>query len=499
MRSEPVVQFERITKRFPGIVALSEVSVAVQPGSCHGIVGENGAGKSTLGKILAGIDSYDSGALFLGGRPVRFASPRDALQAGIGMVTQELFACENISVAENLCLERLPSRGPFVSVRRLRERAEGLLQAIGAEIDVTQRLGDLTISQQQMVQIAAAVGRGVRVIIFDEPTSSLSHAESERLFALIRRLQSQGVTALYISHRILEVFGLCDTITVLRDGKVVATRAAAELDEDALVELMIGRRLEEYFPSHLRAAPGEDRLRVENLSSRAGFRDVSFTLRAGEVLGLAGLVGAGRTQVAEALFGLESVASGEVYVDGERVRVRGPSGALARGMGLVPEDRKRHGLVLSMTARANMTLPILRRLARLGWIRMWAERALVERFFRQMSIRASGIDALAEALSGGNQQKVVLSKWLAADCRVLILDEPTRGVDVGTKAEIHGLIDRLAREGTAVLLISSELPELINLSTRILVLRQGRLVAEVPREQAEQETLVRLMTGLAGR
>jgi ABC-type sugar transport system ATPase subunit len=497
MSAEPIVRFECITKRFPGIVALNNVSLSIMKGACHGLVGENGAGKSTLGKVLAGIYPSDGGQVYVDGKPVRFSGPRAALDAGIGVVHQELSFCENMTVAENLCLERITSWGPFVARRRMYERARGLLAAIGSRIDVTKRLGGLSISQQQMVQIAAAVGCGARVIVFDEPTSSLSQHEAERLFDLIRKLQSQGVTSIYISHRMEEIFLLCDTISVLRDGMVVGTRPTKEFNEDSLVEMMIGRRLDEYFPEHLGAKPGEELLRVENLSSPGKFTDISFTLHTGEVLGFAGLVGAGRTEVAEAIFGLDPRVSGKIYLKGKQVNVNSASKAVSLGLGLLPEDRKRHGLVLMMSARNNLTLPILERLAWLSFVKSREERKVVDQFFNKLRVRARSMDSIVASLSGGNQQKVVIAKWLAAQCKVLMLDEPTRGVDVGAKAEIHSLVDHLAREGTGILMISSELPEVINLSTRILVLRNGKIAAEVTREKANQELLMRHMAGMS--
>ena len=497
MNGNPIVEFRGITKRFPGVVALNDVSLAVRRGACHGLVGENGAGKSTLGRILAGIYTADSGQILVDGRPVHLASPRDALDAGIGIVHQELAFCENLSVAENLCLGQMPSAGPFLAGRRMIEQARQRLAAVGATIDVEQRLGVLPISQQQVIQIAAAVGRGARILIFDEPTSSLSQAESQRLFDLIKRLRGDGVTSVYISHRLEEVFRLCETITVLRDGQVVTTRPTAELDEASLVRMMIGRPYEAYFPSHLEAKPGLELLRVEGLSSPGKFRSVSFTLHAGEILGLAGLVGSGRTEVAEALFGLDPMARGRVFVEGKQVAITGrTAGALELGLGLVPEDRKRHGLVLSMTAKQNITLPILGRLASMGWVHSSEEDAVARRYFDLMHVRAPSMDVVSATLSGGNQQKVVLARWLAADCRILLVDEPTRGVDVGAKAEIHGLIDRLAREGAGILMISSELPEILNLSTRLLVLRQGRIVGELSRPDYSQEAVMRLMTAV---
>jgi ABC-type sugar transport system ATPase subunit len=347
-----------------------------------------------------------------------------------------------------------------------------------------------------MVQIAAAVGSGARVIIFDEPTSSLSQYEADRLYALMGRLRERGVTCVYVSHRMPEIFRLCDTVTVLRDGAHVATQPTRTLDEAALVHLMIGRSLDEYIPAHVSSAPGDELLRVEKLSSPGRFRDVSLEIRAGEVVGLAGLVGAGRSEVAQALFGLDAQVSGRVLVGGKPVRLSSPRAAMRAGLGLVPEDRKRQGLVLGMSAAHNFTLPILPAVARFGWIRLQAEAALARRLSEQLGVRAASLDVVTAGLSGGNQQKIVLAKWLAARCRVLILDEPTRGVDVGAKAEIHALIDRLAAEGNAVLLISSELPELIGLSTRILVMRRGALAGEVPRGQADQATVLRLMAGV---
>lgn len=486
------VRFEHVTKRFPGALALEDVTFDVAAGSCHALCGENGAGKSTLGRTVAGIHPVDGGRVVVFGRPAAFSGPEQAIAAGVAIVHQELAFCENLSVAENLCLGALPATGPFLSRRAMRRRASEMLAAIGASIDVERLVGGLSTGHQQMLQIAAAVGRGARIIVFDEPTSSLSHHEAQKLYELIARLRESGVTMIYVSHRMEEIFRLCDTVTVLRDGHHVSTHPAAALTEATLVELMIGRPLKEYFPGHLHAEPGEELLRVEGLSG-AGFADVSFTLRAGEVLGLAGLVGAGRSEVAHALFGLDPGATGRVWLQGKPIAPKNPSDAMRCGIGLVPEDRKRQGLVLPMSALANTTLPILAALSRLTFIRRQSERGLAASYFERLRVRAPGLDALVAGLSGGNQQKIVLAKWLAARCRVLILDEPTRGVDVGAKAEIHAFIDELASTGNAVILISSELPEILNLSTRILVLRDGRVAGELPREAATQYSLMRLM------
>jgi ribose transport system ATP-binding protein len=490
------IRFDHITKRFPGVLALHDVSLEMAEGECHALCGENGAGKSTLGKILAGIYAPDAGRLLLHGQPVRLSNPRDALQAGVGMVHQELAFCENLTVAENLCLGSLPSRSGFVARVELARRAQAMLAEIGTDLDVQRRVGELSIAQQQMLQIAAAVGNGARIIVFDEPTSSLSQLDAERLYDLIGRLKLRGVTCIYVSHRMSEIFRLCDSVSVLRDGRHVATCSVPGLTEDSLVQMMIGRTLGEYFPQHLDAQPGEELLRVEGLGVPGKFQDISFSLQAGEVVGLAGLVGAGRSDLAQTLFGLEPGAQGRVYVRGQRVELSRPNEAIRLGIGLVPEDRKRQGLVLSQSGVHNTSLPILRRLSRLTWVRRKQERQLAGDYFDRLRVRAPGLDSLVAGLSGGNQQKIVLARWLAARSRILILDEPTRGVDVGAKAEIHALIDQLAAQGNAVLLISSELPEVINLSRRILVLRAGRLVAEVSRADASQDQLLYLMAGL---
>ena len=491
----PRVRFSGVTKRFPGMVALRDVSFDVAAGSCHAICGENGAGKSTLGRILAGVHTADGGVVEIDGAPVSFSSPREAMAAGVAMVHQELAFCDNLTVADNLCLRHLPRRFGFVDEQAVRQRALDLLKETGANIDPARSMGSLSVAEQQLVQIAAAVGEGARVIIFDEPTSSLGEAEAKRLYELIATLRSRGVTQIFVSHRMPEIFALCDTVTVLRDGQHVATQPAGALTEGDLVRQMIGRDLAEYFPVHAGKARGDERLRVEHLTSPGKFTDVSFAVHAGEVVGLAGLVGAGRSEIARALFGLDPDVTGDVYVNGRRVSIDSPHEALRNGLGFVPEDRKRQGLVLGMRARENATLPVLSRFARAGWVSQAAEVAAVKENFSLVSLRA-GHEAMASSLSGGNQQKVVLAKWLTASGDLLILDEPTRGVDVGAKAELHAWIDQRAADGGAILLISSELPELLTLASRILVLREGRLCGEMSREQATQDGLLRLMAGL---
>ncbi|HTI49864.1 MAG TPA: sugar ABC transporter ATP-binding protein [Planctomycetaceae bacterium] len=493
-----MIEFDRITKRFPGVAALTDVSFGVRRGECHALLGENGAGKSTLGKILAGLYRPDGGSLRLDGRTAAFYSARDALLAGVGIVHQELVFCPQLSVAENLCLHDLPKRGWGLDRRELYRRAEKLLTQIGLAIDVRQPIANLSIGQEQMVQIAAAVGLGARVLVFDEPTSSLGRGEVERLFALLRRLRQEGVTIIYVSHRLEEIFELCQTVTVLRDGRHVATRPVAEVDHDELVRLMVGRSVEHFSPPISLDGFGPCRLRVRDFSSPGKFSRVTLEVRAGEIVGLAGLVGAGRTEIAEAIAGLDPHAAGTIEIDDRPVRLPSPRTAQLQGIGLIPEDRKRHGLVLGMNVRENITLPVLDRFRqRFDRADRRAETRLAREFCDRLAIRTPGLETAVSNLSGGNQQKIVFAKGLASDCRVLLVDEPTRGVDVGAKREIHELIGRLAAQGVAVLLISSDLPELLALSHRVVVLRAGQIVAELERTAADPETVLRHMTGLS--
>lgn len=491
------LSFSGITKRFPGVLALDAVSFDIEEGTCHALIGENGAGKSTLGKILAGVYQADGGAIRLDGRDIHPASPLVARQLGIAMVHQELAFCPNLSVAENLCLGDLPQRVGFVDRRALRERARAMLATIGADIDPDAIIGTLSTGREQLVQIAAAVGTGARVIVMDEPTSSLTAAETAELFKLVRELKARRITLIYVSHRLEELFALCDNITVLRDGKHVATERVADTTPHRVVTQMIGRELLVSTPRHLAKEPGPERLRVEGLQSDGRFADISFGVRAGEIVGIAGIVGAGRSEVVQAIFGLDPAAHGQVAVDGRPLPLRSIDAALAAGVGLVPEDRKRQGLVLGLNCRENTALAALPALSRFGWVRRDAERTLTQRYSQRLRVKAPSLETITAGLSGGNQQKIALAKWLARSCDVLLIDEPTRGVDVGAKAEIYQLLDELACEGKALLVVSSELPELIGLCRRILVMREGRLAGEVQRPDFSEATLMRLMAGVA--
>jgi ABC-type sugar transport system ATPase subunit len=497
--SGPYIEFRSITKTFTGVTALDDVSLSIHRGECHGLVGENGAGKSTLGKILAGIHRPDGGNYLIDGRPRRFASPADARDAGVGMVHQELAFCPDLSIAENLAMGRYPRKagGLVIDRGQMARRAGELLAEIGVSLDVSRPMRELSTAQEQLVQIAAAVGAAAQVLIFDEPTSSLSEREAVHLFELIDRLKARGVTMIYVSHRMPEIFRLCDRISVLRDGKHVGCLTRSEATQNDLVRMMIGRSVEAYFPHHLSRPPGKTIIKVDRLSSPGKFSDVSFEVREGEIVGLAGLVGAGRSEIAQAIFGLDPRATGGVQIEGRPARLGNIGDAMRRGVALAPEDRKRQGLVLMMGGRQNFSLTMLRQLTRLSIINKDREHRMAAESFARLSVKTPTLDTPVASLSGGNQQKVVLAKWLGRNARLLIIDEPTRGVDIGAKAAIHGLIDELAQSGVGVLLISSEMPELLNLSTRVLVMREGRLVGELAREQLTQDRVLRLMAGVA--
>lgn len=491
-----MIRFEGLCKNFPGVQAVRDVSFQVQTGHCHAILGENGAGKSTLGKMLAGIYRPTRGRILIDEKPLQFYTPRHAIDAGIAIVHQELVFAPNLSVAENLCLHALPKKRGMLDRVTMRKTAEELLELVGLEVDVTRKISTLSIAQEQLVQIAAAMGMKAKVVIFDEPTSSLTQTDVDNLFTLIRKLQAEGTTILYISHRLEEIFEICQQVTVLRDGEYIDTKPIEAVSRDDLVKMMVGREVKDH-QSSLPARPQTARLEVRKFTSPGKFSQIDMKVYAGEIVGVAGLIGAGRSEMAEAIFGLDPQVQGEILINDRVVHINSPDQAMKLGIGFVPEDRKRQGLVLPMSVRENMTLPIVYR------FRHWflgmdikAEKKLTNEYKNRLSIQAPNGEATAESLSGGNQQKIVLAKWIAAGGKILIIDEPTRGVDVGAKQEIHQLIDELAQQGVAVLVISSDLPELLGLATRVIVLREGEKVAELSREEATAETVVRYMTGI---
>jgi ABC-type sugar transport system ATPase subunit len=493
-----VITFSSITKTFGGTTALDCVSFTLERGKVHALMGENGAGKSTLGRILAGILQPDSGTVLIDTRACRFTSPRDARRAGVGMVHQELALCPDLTVAENLCLGDYPSRFGFVcDPAAMGTRARTMLGDVGSSIDPRMMVRDLPLALRQVVQIAGAVGTGADILVFDEPTSALSDAEAERLFTLIHRLRDRGVTVIYVSHRMAEVFALADTITVLRDGRFIGSLERSDVNEDKVVTMMIGRELGAYFPRHAYQEPGEPVLEVEGLSSPGHFQDIGFRVRAGEILGIAGLVGAGRSEVAAAIMGLDDAATGDVRLDGRSLAGTSTRRRIALGLGLVPEDRKQQGLAPVLSCRMNHSFTLLPALRRFLLLDRARETAMLERSFRELAIKAPGYETPVEHLSGGNQQKIVLARWLGGGARVLIFDEPTRGVDIGAKTALHGVIEDLAHAGMGIILITSELPELLHLATRILVMRGGHIVGEITKEHATQDQLLRMMSGLA--
>jgi ABC-type sugar transport system ATPase subunit len=493
-----VLGLEHISKSFPGVQALDDVGFEVRAGEVHALLGENGAGKSTLIKIVSGLYQPDAGTMRLDGAEVRFASPHDAQAAGIATIFQELLLFPELSVAENIFMGHAPrTRLGALDWAAMRAQAQDLLASLDIhDLDVTRLVGALTVGNRQRVEIAKALSQNARILIMDEPTAALTGADVERLFGIVRRLRERGVGIVYISHRLEEVFALADRVTVLRDGAYVGTRRVAETSTDELITMMVGRTIDNLFPK-LPAEIGRPVLEVRGLSGEPLFRDVDLTLRAGEIVGLAGLVGAGRSELAQAIFGIRPAGSGEILLDGQPVRIDSPGQARRLGIAYVPEDRGTQGLIRPMRLRENLSLALLRQMTRGIFIDRAAETGLALRSIRQLNIRASGTEQVVEKLSGGNQQKVVLGKWLATAPRVLIMDEPNRGIDVGAKAEIHRLMSGLARDGLAVLMISSELPEIMGMSDRILVMRGGTVVAEFTRAEASQEAIAAAMMSAA--
>ena len=491
---KPILRVENIHKHFPGVQALKGVTLEFFPGEVHAVVGENGAGKSTLMKIIAGVYRQDEGRIIYENMERHWKHPSEPLNQGIVTIFQELSIMWNLSVAENIFLGNEPKKGPFMRFGKLYSRAAEFLKDFGLNISPTEKQRNYPIAIQQMVEIARAVYREAKVIIMDEPTSSLTRKEVGKLFEVIRSLKMRNVSIIFISHRLEEVFEIADKISVLRDGELIGTDMVENLSKDKVVEMMVGRKIEKYY-THIEHEIKDVILRVENLSGD-GFEDVSFELRRGEILGFAGLVGAGRTEVMETIFGFRKKKKGRIFVEGQEVEINHPLDALRKGIGMVPEDRKLAGLILIMTVRENVTLPSLDNLKMGPFIRFKAEREMTKWAIETFDIKTPDMERKVLYLSGGNQQKVVLAKWLALKPRILILDEPTRGIDVGAKAEIYRIIAELAESGVGVIMISSELPEILQMSDRVVVMSYGRLAGVVPKEEISQEKIMRLATGI---
>jgi rhamnose transport system ATP-binding protein len=499
MTPSPFIEVRQVSKSYGGVHALSGVSLDVAPGEVHALCGENGAGKSTLIKILAGSVKPDDGQVLVNGSAMKLGDVASSERAGIAVIHQESVAFPHLSTFDNIFVGREPKKlgGLLLDRAEMRRQTRTLLQRLGEAdaFDPARSVGELSVAQRQMVGMARALSQDCRLLIMDEPTASLSERETRTLFALIRQFRQSGVSVLYVSHRLDEIFQLSDRVTVFRDGKHVATNPIAEMCREKLIQQMVGRELsstDAHLASNRPPASGQALLQVKNLSRAGVFHDVSFDVRAGEIVGMAGLVGAGRSEVARCIFGADAFDSGQILIDGSPLRGKSVREAMNRGIAMVPEDRQHQGLVLQLPVGTNLSLAILKNLTRFGFISSKGERETVARLMKDLLVKADGPAVPAQTLSGGNQQKLVLGKWLATRPRLLILDEPTRGVDVGAKAEVHRLIRKLADDGIAVLVISSDLPEVLAISDRILVMREGSIAGELSRAAANQEKVLAL-------
>jgi rhamnose transport system ATP-binding protein len=486
---------DKATKTFGAVRALEDGTVTLYAGEAHALLGENGAGKSTLVKILGGVYRADSGSLLIDGKPVTFSRPSNAQAAGVAIIYQEPSLFPDLTVAENIFMGRQPrGRGRAIDRRAMERDAREIFASLGVSLNPSRLARALSVADQQIVEIAKALSFDARVLVMDEPTAALTTVEVLRLFDVIKTLRHRGAAVLFISHRLEEVFACCQRVTIMRDGRFVRTAPIEDVTVDDIIRSMVGRDLDALFPK-TETAPGEVVLDVENLASEGVFSDISFQVRRGEIVALAGLVGAGRSEVARAIFGIDRRTSGTVRLAGTELPAGSPLAAMAAGMALVPEDRRQQGLVMNMGIDQNVALASLSRLRRGGLIRRSSERELATMWAKKLQLRYGRLRNNVSTLSGGNQQKVALAKWLARDPKLLIIDEPTRGIDVGTKAEVHRILDGLVADGMAVLMISSELPEVLGMADRVLVLREGRLTAELTREEADEDTIMRAATG----
>jgi inositol transport system ATP-binding protein len=500
---EPLLRMTLISKRFPGVQALDDAGLEVLPGEIHALLGENGAGKSTLIKILSGAQQPDSGTIEFGGQGVTFVSPHDAQRRGIVTIYQEFTLTPNMTIAENVFIGREPGLGVFVNWRKMASETRAITKRLGLELQPMSIVRGLSVAEQQMVEIARALSMKSRLIVMDEPTSALSSNEVEKLFRIIRELKAQGLSIIFVTHRLEEVIQICDRYTVLRDGRLVGSGAIADTTVDGIIRLMVGRQVNALFAHRQRTPAGDVVLAVEGLNRRGNAQDqnanvladVGFEVRRGEILGVAGLVGAGRTEMARAVFGADPFDSGRVFVDRRQVQIRSPQDAIRHGIGLVPEDRKQQALFLALAVRINLSMASHQRIMRWGvFMDETAERAMVEEYRKKLNIRMASPEQLIASLSGGNQQKVTLARWLALRPKVLIVDEPTRGIDIVAKVEVHNLLFEMARSGIAVVAISSELSEVLAISDRIITMREGRVSGEIKGEDATEEVLMSMMT-----
>ncbi|MDR1586602.1 MAG: sugar ABC transporter ATP-binding protein [Treponema sp.] len=490
-----LLEIKNISKSFPGVKALNNVSLSVRCGQVLALVGENGAGKSTLMKILSGVYNMDAGQILLEGKAVDLSTPLKSQHLGISIIYQELNLLLNMNIAENIFLGREQKRdgalGEFVNKKMMHKKARELLDRVGLDVDTATLVGRLPTAQKQMVEVAKSLSFNAKLIIMDEPTSSLTDKETDILFNIIRTLRSQGVSIIFITHRLREIFEIADEIAIMRDGEMIAVRKAGETNENDVISGMVGRSIDDIFYKE-KAPIGDVILDVRGLSTRALLKDINFTLRKGEILGFAGLVGAGRSEVVRAIFGIDRRETGEIFIDGKKARINNTVDALRSGIGFVPEDRKEQALILRMNVRSNISLAVLPAMKKRLFIDKQKEAAVAENYINRLQIKTPSDKQTVYNLSGGNQQKVVIGKWMETSPRILILDEPTRGIDVKTKKEIYMLMSNLANQGVAIIMISSELPEIIGMSDRIIVMHEGRIKGEISGKNATQEAIMKM-------
>lgn len=495
MDTEYVLEMSGVSKRFGGVQALSGVNLKLKTGEVHALVGENGAGKSTLMKILGGVYTCTEGTIKINGEEVHIKNPIEAAEKGVAVIYQEQALMDSLSVADNILMGRIPNKWGWIDKKALLKKAKSALDMICADINLQDEMSILTVAKKQFVEIAKAISLDSKIVVMDEPTAVLTMTETKQLFDLIRRLKAGGISIIYISHRMEELFEICDRCTVLKDGTYVDTVTTKEVDRGKLIQLMTGRNISDIYPSREGKQFGEEILKADQLTKKGVFEDVSFTLRAGEIVGMYGLVGSGRSEVCRSLMGIDHLQSGEIYLKGKKQVFKKPLDAIHKGVIYVSEDRKKDGLILKLPIENNISISTITRYAKAGFINRKKEQKAINSMMKKLSIKASGVRQNAMELSGGNQQKVMLAMWMLVGADVMIIDEPTRGVDVGTKVEIYKIIRQLADEGTAVLVISSELPEVLGCSDRILVMHQGQLTGEVSWKEASEVKVLMMATG----
>ncbi len=491
---ETILELKNITKEYPGVKALNHVNIAFRKGEVHALMGENGAGKSTLIKIISGAIQPNGGKIVFEGKEYDSMNPILSQKLGIGVIYQEFNLVPEVSIAENIFLGRKLSNGFTINRKVMNQKAQEIMSNFDINMDVTQPVKNLTVAYQQLVEIAKTISNDVKVLIMDEPSAPLTNREITAMFKLIETLKQKGIAIIYISHRMEEIFQIADRISIMRDGEYIGTKAAVDTSRAELIKMMVGRSLNEQFPK-IDKKLGDVALEVRNLCTEALLKDINLSVHQGEILGIAGLVGAGRTETARAIYGADPISSGDILVKGKKVSITSPSDGIAHGISLIPEDRKKHGVLLDMSIRDNISFISIKSISKATIVNKKADRELAKTYIEKLKIKTPGMEQLSKNLSGGNQQKVVLAKSLASNSEIIIFDEPTRGIDVGAKQEIYMLMNELAKEGMAIIMISSEMPELLGMSDRIIVMHEGKITGELSRQEATQETILELASG----